>query len=96
METTITFRHSDPSPALKKHIEEKIGKLRKYFMKAIQAHVTLTVEKSQHIAEITLSENQHVLNAKEGSHDMYQSLNRAIDKLESQLRKLKEKVKSHH
>ena len=96
METTITFRHSDPSPALKRHIEEKIGRLSKYFIKAIQAHVILTVEKSQHIAEITLSENQHVLNAKEGSDDMYHSLNMALHKLESQLRKLKEKVKSHH
>ncbi|MBI2083944.1 MAG: ribosome-associated translation inhibitor RaiA [Deltaproteobacteria bacterium] len=96
METTVTFRHSDPSPAIKQHIDEKIKKLSKYFMKAIQAHVILTVEKSRHVAEITLSENNHTLYAKEGSHDMYRSLDIVLHKLERQLRKLKEKIKSHH
>lgn len=96
METTVTFRHSDPSAALKQHIDEKIRKLSKYFMKAIQAHVILTVEKSRHIAEVTLLENHHTLYAKKGSRDMYQSLDLVIQKLERQLKKLKEKIKSHH
>ena len=96
MELTVTFRHSEPSNVLKQNIEEKLSKLNKYLLKASQAHVILMVERSRHIAEITLSENHHTLCAKEGSHDMYQSVDLAIAKLERQLKKLKEKVKSHH
>jgi putative sigma-54 modulation protein len=96
MEISLTFRHSDPSPALRQHIEEKIGKLSKYFIKAIQAHVILTVERSRHVAEITLSENHRRLCAKETGHDMYHSIDVALHKLETQLKKVKEKTKSHH
>lgn len=96
MDVTVTFRHSEPSKALRETIEAKIRHLSKYLMKAVQAHVILKVEKSRHIAEITLSENHHTLYAQDGSHDMYRSVNGALAKLERQLKKLKEKVKSHH
>lgn len=96
MDLHITFRHSDTSPALKRHVEEKLIKLSKYFIKAVQAHVILNVEHGRHIAEITLSENQHVLTSRVASHDMYHSLDEAIHKIERQLKKIKEKIKSHH
>lgn len=96
MEVNVTFRHSDPSPVLKENIERKLEKVAKYFMKATQVHVILNVEKSRHIAEITLSENHRTLYAREDSHDMYRSLDGAILKIEKQLKKLKEKTKRHH
>lgn len=96
MELNITFRHSDPSDPLKKQIETGIQKLSKYFIKAVQAHVILNVEKSRHIAEITLSENHHLLTARADSHDMYESVMTCLGKLERQVRKMKEKTKSHH
>lgn len=96
MDLTITFRHSDPSTALRRKIENRIRKLDKYLMKATQAHVILKVEKSRHIAEITLLENHHTLYSESQSHDMYQSFEGALSKMESQVKKLKEKVKAHH
>ena len=96
MEVTVTFRHSDPSPVLRDTIERKISKLAKYFLKATQAHVILNVEKSRHIAEITLAENHHTLYARADSHDMYRSLDDAVLKMQRQLKKLKEKIKAHH
>lgn len=96
MEVTVTFRHSESSPVLKQNIESKLRKLEKYLLKATQAHVILNVEKSRHIVEIMVSENHQQLYAREDSHDMYQSLEGAILKLARQLKKMKEKVKSHH
>lgn len=96
METNITFRHSEPSPALRSHIVEKIKKLEKYFIKAIQAHVILNVEGSRHIAEITLSENHHTFYAHDRTEDMYSSVNSTLAKLERQLKQHKERVKGHH
>ena len=96
MEINVTFRHSEPSQVLKSHIEDKIGKLSKYFIKPVMAHITLNVEKSLHIAEVSIAEYGNVFNAKEGSDNMYLSIDRALKKVEGQLKKYKEKIKNHH
>ena|SRR3989338_3509262 len=96
MELNVTFRHAETSEVLKEHIREKIAKLSKYFIKPVQAHVTLNVEGPRHIAEISLSENHGLFNAREGSHDMYLSVDRVLAKIERQLKKYKEKIKDHH
>lgn len=96
MEINITFRHSDPSPALKTHIQEKMDKLAKYFIKPTMAHITLNVEGARHHAEISISENHGYFTAQEMTHDMYISVDRAIEKIERQLKKYKEKIKNHH
>lgn len=96
MEINVTFRHAESSNALTDHIQEKISRLSKYFIKPTMAHVTLNVEGSRHIAEITLSENHNIFNASERTHDMYLSVDRALRKIERQLKKYKEKIKNHH
>lgn len=97
MEVNVTFRHSESSEALRRHVMEVINhKLSKYFIKPIMTHVTLNVEGSRHIAEISLSENHGLFTARQGSHDMYLSVDRALAKIERQLKKYKEKIKGHH
>ncbi len=96
MEINVTFRHADSSKVLKNHIEEKIGRLSKYFIKPTNAHVTLNVEGTRHMAEISFSESHSLFNARALSHDMYLSVDRALAKIERQLKKYKEKVKNHH
>ncbi len=96
MEINVTFRHAESSKVLKDYIFEKIQKLSKYFIKPTIAHVTLNVEGSRHTAEISLSENHSQFNAQQGSHDMYLSVDRALGKIERQLKKYKEKIKNHH
>ena len=96
MDINITFRHTDSSPALRTHIEDKLKKMAKYTIKPIKAHVTLTVESSEHIAEITLLEDHHNLAARGQSENMWDSANEALSKLRAQLVRVKEKTKSHH
>ncbi len=96
MEINVTFRHAETSPVLQNHIEEKVRKLSKYFIKPVITHVTLNVEGSRHVAEVSMTENHNVFNAREMSHDMYLSVDRALEKLERQLKKHKERVKEHH
>jgi putative sigma-54 modulation protein len=96
METTFTFRHSDSSPALEAHVRDKLDRMKKYFIKATKIHVILTIEKSRHVAEVTLSENHRTLYARDDSHDMYRSIDGVLAKIQRQLRKVKEKVRAHH
>lgn len=95
MNVHVTFRHSESSEVLKDHITEKLAKFSKYFIKPIDAHVTLIVEGPRHIVEISLTEDHNVFNAREESHDMYRSLAAALLKIERQLKKHKEITKNH-
>lgn len=95
MQTNFTFRNMDTSDALKTHALEKLDKLNKYLIKPIQAHVIFHVEKFNHIVEVTLTENgkQHISHEK--SENMYTSIDKAVAKMERQLRKYKERLKEH-
>ncbi|MCK4546260.1 MAG: ribosome-associated translation inhibitor RaiA, partial [Candidatus Eisenbacteria sp.] len=95
MQITTTARHFELTPALKDHIEERLSKLTKYFDQLIRSHVTLSVQKHEHMAEISLHGSNVDLNGRGKSEDMYVSVDLAVDKLERQLRKFKEKIRIH-
>ena len=42
---SITFRHVDPSDAIKAHAEEKVQKLQRFLRQPMTARVTLSVDK---------------------------------------------------
>ncbi len=95
MELNVTFRHMDPSDPIRQHIEARVDKLKKYLLKPESAHVVLESEKFRRKAEITLTDNGDRITAVEESDDIYQSIDGALSKIETQLRKHKEKVQSH-
>ena len=96
MEVTVTFRNMDATDALKIHAENKIDKLKKLMLRPISAHVILKSEQHKHhTAEIIINSDHANYTSTETCHDMYASIDAAIHKLESQLRKHKDKMKSH-
>lgn len=96
MEITVTFRHVDPTPALRSYAEEKLLKVvKKYLHRPGNAHVILEVAKERHTAEITLQADHEHLSAKEVTHDLYSAIDLAIDKLVHQARRLNERRKEH-
>jgi putative sigma-54 modulation protein len=95
MEITVTFRHVDPTPALRAYAEEKLGRVKKYLRRPVDAHVILSVAKERHVAEITLKADHVTMFAQEETHDLYSAIDLALDKLEHQAQKLKAKRQSH-
>lgn len=92
MQITVTFRHVDPTPALRSYAEDKLGRVvRKYLKRPGDAHVILGVHKSRHVAEITLQADHVSLFAKETTKDLYSAIDLACEKLEHQAQKLKAK-----
>ncbi len=96
MQLNITFRQFGSSDALKEYAKEKVERVNKYLDRAGEAHVVLSLERHLHHAEITIHSGSWVLRGREKSEDMYASIDLAMDKIESQLRKYKEKIKNHH
>ena len=52
------------------------------------------MEKFRHIAEINISGDRLTINGKEETNDMYSAIDMTLDKLEKQIKKNKEKIRS--
>lgn len=92
MQVTVTFRHVDPTPALRDHAERKVTHMvQKYLRRPGDAHVILSVSKSRHMAEITLQAQHVSMFAKETTSDLYSAIDLAVAKLAHQAQKLKAK-----
>ena len=95
MQITTTFRHMEPSEALKSYAEEKLERVKKYIDEPIVVQVFLTVEKIRHSAEVTITAKGITIKAAEETNDMYASIEAVSDKIERQLRRFKERIKAH-
>jgi putative sigma-54 modulation protein len=96
MQMNITFRHFDPIDTLKNYAAEKVERAHKYLDRAGEAHVVLSLERHLHHADITITSGPFVLRGREKSEDMYASIDLAMDKIERQLRRYKDRLKHHH
>ena len=95
MQITVTFRHVEPTAALRTYAEEKLERVKKYLRRPIDAHVILSVSKERHVAEITLNADHQTLFAQDETHDLYSAIDLCLDKLEHQAQKLHAKRKHH-
>ncbi len=98
MQISTTFRHMEASPAVKDYAEERLDKIRKYFQRELlSAHAVFSVERNHnHTAEFSLTlPNGIVLQARETTEDMYSSVDLAAARIERQVRKWKEKIRTH-
>ena len=93
----ITFRNTEPTDALTKYAEEKIGRcLSKFAHSDTEAHVVLRVEKNRQIAEVSFRTDRTDISGSEESSDLYSAIDLLVDSLTQQLRKYKERLVDHH
>ena len=97
MQMSVTFRHMDATDALKEYARDKIDRVRKYFPDPIKAHVVLDCERGyNHLAEVVITlHNGLVIAGEETTEDMYSSIDLVMAKIERQVRRYKEKIRSH-
>ncbi len=94
MEIKVTFRHTEPMNSLRDYAIEKISKLDKYLDFPAEAHVVLSVEKFRHQVDVTLNLNGTWIKAVEETEDMYSAIDQVADKLEKQVKKYMEKIRT--
>jgi putative sigma-54 modulation protein len=92
MDITITGKNMEVSDYLKELVDKKVGKLKKYFKPNTVAHVTLNIEKSRHIAEVTIPFDGIVMRGEEAATDMYAAIDGALLKIERQIMKHRTKL----
>ncbi len=94
MQITVKGKNFDVTEALKVYASDRVGKVARHFDHSatiISADVTMTTERNWHIVEVTVHGNGFDMRGEERTKDMYNSVDRVIDKLERQLKKQKGK-----
>jgi len=85
-------RHLEITPALKEFTHKKLKKIIKYLDDTAEAHVTLSIEKHRQIAEVIIKTKSLTLSGSEETDDMYASIGLAINKIEKQAKRLRQKI----
>ena len=96
MQVNITFRHLEPTDALKTHVRDRVAHVGKYIDRPSEAHAVLHVENLDHHAEITMKAGRFLLRGTGRSQDMYASIDAAAERIEKQLKKHKAKLTDSH
>ena len=92
MRITITGKNLELTPALKSAVEDKLGKLEKYFTPETDIFVTLSVEKERQKIEVTIPVKGNIIRSEQVSNDMYVSIDLVEEVIERQLKKYKKKI----
>ena len=91
---SVTFRHTEPTDALKLYAEEKIHRIGKFFSQPLDAHIVLAVEsKERQSAEVELHTHGTTIHGKEETEDLYSAIDLVIDNVRRQVQKHKDKTK---
>jgi len=96
MPVEVTARHLEASDGLQDYARRKAEALMEDFPRVEFVHVILDAEKHRQIAEVVVqAKNKIRAEAKEVSDNMKASIDVAVEKVERQLRKLRDKIQDH-
>lgn len=94
MQFNIRGKKLEVTEALKSYIEEKLGRLNKYFEDPdnITASVLIKLSGKLQVVEVTINTHGLILRGEESNKDLYASIDLVTDKIERQIRKNKTKI----
>jgi putative sigma-54 modulation protein len=96
MEIQLTAKQLKITPALREYVQQKMGKTQKYFDHIVWGQAFLFVEKRSHKAEMIVHAPGQTFRALATAADLYSAIDLASDKIDAQLKKHKERIKSRH
>ena len=94
MKLTVTGRNIEITDGIRNHLNDKMDKTIADLGEAADVHVALSVEKHRHFAEVTVKTKGFTLHSQDETDDLYTSMDKALEKMEKQIRKNKEKAKA--
>ena len=97
MNLTINSRDLKVTPAMRKHVEDGMQKIRKHFDEVIVATVFFMIDNTseialRHTAELTIHLKDRELFAEAQNKDLYHAIDDVISKLELQVVQYKEQI----
>ena len=91
MKFIISGKNIEVTEGLRKAINEKLGKLERYFTPETEIHVTLSVEKERQKIEVTIPVKGNIIRSEQVSSDMYVSIDLVEEVIERQAKEIVQK-----
>lgn len=97
LQINVSARHGHLSPATQSKISAKVERLKRYFDRITALNVTVDLQNHDlpTVEIVASAEHFHDMVSHEVSGQLWRSVDGAIQKLEQQLRKHKEKTRDH-
>lgn len=92
MQLEFTFRNIDPTDAIKNWANKRFKKVTKHLKDPTSAHLTVTVDKHRHRAELTVHSHGEILRVEDETTDLYATLDQVMAKLEQSAQRQKERL----
>lgn len=97
MIVAVNARHMDVTDPIREYVESKIAKLPRYYDNVHSIETVLEIEANQPKVEIVVQAGRkHTFVATHRCEDMYAAFDQALDKMTSQLRRFKDRVRDRH
>ena len=96
MKVNITGKNYTTYDKLESTIEKKLDRLDKYFSDDITANAVLSQERGRDKIEVTINAKGAVFRAEEMSQDIYEGIDKVVDKLASQMSRFKGKLQKRY
>ncbi len=96
MNFVIYGKNIEITDNLRKAVEDKLGKLERYFTPDTKVNVTLSIEKERQKIEVTIPVKGSIIRSEQVSNDMYVSIDLVEEVIERQLHKYKTKIIDKH
>src|SRR5260370_19625215 len=81
---TVTFRHVEPTDAIRTYAERKFSHVAKFLKRFCEVHLILTVDKYRQHGEVTVKSGRLTVTALEETRDLYSCIDSLADKAERQ------------
>jgi len=91
---TVTFRHVEPTDALRSYAVRKFSHLARFLKRACDVHLILSVDKHRQRGEVTVKSGRLAVTAQEQTKDLYSVIDLLADKVGRQLKSHLGKVKA--
>lgn len=97
MQVNVSARHGHLSPASQSKIAAKVSRLRRYFDRLTALNVTVDLQNPTlpGVEIVASAEHFHDLVSHDHASQLWRGVDGAVQKLEQQLRKHKEKIRDH-
>lgn len=92
MNINITGKNIAVTDGLRDAVNEKLGKLERYFTPTTTIQVTMSVEKERQKIEVTIPMKGTIIRSEQTSSDMYVSIGLVVEILERQIKRYKAKL----
>jgi putative sigma-54 modulation protein len=92
----IIGRNVQITDPIRAYIWDKLSKIERFHTHIMHVHVTLEIQKLEHICTLLLKIDHTQVKCQADSTDMYVSIDRAIDRLHSLLARYKSRIQDHH